>query len=102
VLGTIVRSLLRPSLELGHLAGLLQGSGIDMYFLEAVRSALVPGTSALMVLSSTANLDDVRPAIERGLARGDVSLVHVWLTASALEILRRAAEELGTRTMPRS
>lgn len=96
VLPTIVRFLLRPSLDPGDLATLLQGSGIDRHFLETVRSALVPGTSALMVLSSTATLDDVRPTIERGLARGDVSLIHVWLTPSALDILRRAAQSLET------
>jgi uncharacterized membrane protein len=100
VLGTIVRSLLRPSLEPSDLARLVQGSGIDRHFLDAIRSALLPNTSALMVLSSSANLDDVRPVVERGLARGDVSLVHVWLTASAPEILRLAAEDLGARTLP--
>jgi uncharacterized membrane protein len=99
VLPNIVRFLLRPSLDpsqLSKLAGKLNGSGIGHHFLHEVRSALVPGTSALMVLSDTADLDDVRPAIERGLARGDVSLLHVWLERPALEILRRASDELET------
>ena len=103
VLPNIVRFLLRPSLDpsqLSKLARKLNGSGIDHHFLHEVRSALVPGTSALMVLSDTADLDDVRPAIERGLARGDVSLLHVWLARPALEILRRASDELETGSRP--
>jgi uncharacterized membrane protein len=95
VLPLIVRYLLRPSIDLRDLARLLQGSGIEQHFLDAVRIAVVPGTSALMVVSSTAKLDDVRPAIERGLARGDVSLLHVWLTPSALDVLHRAAQDLA-------
>lgn len=72
----------------GALAQRLRGTGIDEDFLEEVKSHLVPGTSALLALTSDADLDLVRPVIERGLARGDVRLIHVQLADDAPEALQ--------------
>ena len=43
-----------------------------------------------MVLSGDADFDQVRPVIERGVARGDVVLMHVELPHDAPDILRDA------------
>ena len=59
------------------------GRGIDQELLGGVISQLRPGTSALLVLSSDADLEEVRTAIERGLARGDVALLHAELDHDA-------------------
>ena len=53
---------------IASLARRLSGTGIDQTFLEEVKAQLHPETSALLVLSSDADLDEVRPVIERGLA----------------------------------
>jgi uncharacterized membrane protein len=74
----------------------LRGIGIDQTFLEEFKAQLRPDTSALLVLSGHENLDEVRPVIERGLARGDVALMHVQLPHGALEILREAVRGLQT------
>jgi uncharacterized membrane protein len=74
--------------RLGLLADALAGSGIDATFLTDVETGLQPGTSALLVLSSGADLDAVRPVIERGLARGDVHLVHAHLRPGGDATLR--------------
>jgi len=76
----------------------LSGTGIDQTFLEEVRAQLHPETSALLVLSSDADLDEVRPVIERGLARGDVVLMHAELPDDAPELLRAAVRELQGRS----
>jgi uncharacterized membrane protein len=96
VLGALVGALvLTPAVDaaagsgIGGLAYRLRGTGIDQRFLAEVRSSLTPGSSALLVLSSDADLDAVRPVIERGLARGDVRLLHALLTGDAPEALRR-------------
>ncbi|HEX5087923.1 MAG TPA: DUF1269 domain-containing protein [Nocardioides sp.] len=78
------------------IAGLAQkvrGSGIDDGFLEELRSSLSPGTSALLVLAGDADLDIVRPFVERGLARGDVRLMHAWLSDDAPEALHALVED---------
>jgi hypothetical protein len=49
--------------------------GLDDAFLAEVRTALVPGSSAMLVLSSDARPELVRPVIERGLARGGLRLL---------------------------
>ena len=80
-----------------HLAGLaqrLRGTGIDQTFLEEVRAQLHPESSALLVLSGDADLDVVRPVIERGLIHGDVVLIHAQMPHDAPELLRRAIHEL--------
>jgi uncharacterized membrane protein len=72
----------------------LRGTGIDLGFLEELKARLHAETSALLVLSSDADLDVVRPAIERGLVRGDVTLMHALLPGDAPELLRAAVREL--------
>lgn len=76
--------------DLADLAQRLHGTGIDQPFLEGVRAHLHPESSALVVLSGDADLDVVRPVIERGLARGDVLLMHAQLPPDAPEMLRDA------------
>jgi uncharacterized membrane protein len=76
----------------------LRGTGIDRAFLDDVRERLTPGTSALLVLAADVDLDVVRPFVERGLARGDVTLVHATMPEDAPEALRRA---LGDLLVPR-
>ena len=63
-------------------------------FLEKVRDRLRPETSALLVLSSDPDLEQVRPVIERGLARGDVILMHARLPDDALGVLEQAVRDL--------
>ena len=76
------------------LAQRLRGTGIDLGFLEEIRARVHAETSALLVLSSDADLDEVRPAIERGLVRGDVTLMHAMLPGDAPELLRTTVREL--------
>lgn len=83
---------------LADLAHQLRGSGIDQTFLEEVKAHLRPESSALLVLSGKADLDEVRPVIERGLARGDVVLMHVLLRDAAEGILQAAVRELQNRS----
>jgi uncharacterized membrane protein len=80
--------------SLDALAQRLRGVGIDQTFLEEFKAQLGPDTSALVVLSGHEDLDEVRPVIERGLARGDVALMHAQLPHGALEILREAVRGL--------
>ncbi len=76
------------------LAQRLHGTGIDQMFLEEMKAQLHPESSALLVLSGDADLDQVRPVIERGLARGDVVLMHAQLPQDAPDMLRDAVHEL--------
>jgi uncharacterized membrane protein len=101
VLGGLVDLLvLAPAVEseagpaVAALAERVRGTGIDLTFLEEIKAQLRPETSALVVLSGHADLDQVRPVIERGLARGDVVLVHALLSDDAPEVLRAAVHEL--------
>ena len=80
-----------------ELAARVAGIGIDLAFLDDLRSQLRPETSALLVLSSDPDLDQVRPVIERGLARGDVILKHARLPDDALDVLQRAVRDLQAR-----
>ena len=79
---------------IADLAARLAGIGIDLVFLEDLKKQLRPETSALLVLSSDPDLDQVRPVIERGLARGDVILKHARLPDDALGVLQRAVHDL--------
>lgn len=72
---------------LAGLARLLEGSGLDEGFLRQLREALVPDSSALVVLTRAADEDDVQRVVERGVARGDVGLLHAPLTADGLATL---------------
>jgi uncharacterized membrane protein len=83
-----------PEAHLADLAKRLVGTGIDQTFLEDMKAQLHPESSALLVLSGDADLDVVRPVIERGLARGDVVLMHAQMPPGAPEILRAAVLDL--------
>ena len=76
------------------LAQPLSGTGIDQIFLEDMKAQLHPESSALLVLSGEVDLDQVRPVIERGLARGDVVLMHAQLPDNAPNMLRDAVHDL--------
>ena len=100
VLGALVGTLFLAPLVgaaagagVGAIAQKIRGSGIDDRFLDDLKTNLTPGTSALLVLSSDADLDVVRPFVERGLARGDVRLMHAWLPDDAPEALRALVDE---------
>jgi uncharacterized membrane protein len=75
---------------LQELAGRLDGTGIDEVFLSEMRTALQPGSSALLVFAANADLDVVRAVIERGRARGDVRLLHAYLAPDAGSTLQAA------------
>ncbi len=72
----------------------LRTSGIDKPFVEELAAQLTPGSSALLVLSSDGDLDELRPAIERELQRGDVVLLHAELSEDAPAAIVAALEEL--------
>ncbi|GAA4690974.1 DUF1269 domain-containing protein [Nocardioides conyzicola] len=101
VLGGLVELLLRSASDaaagIPALAQQLRGTGIDQLFLEEIVAQLHPETSALFVLSSHADLDQVRPVVERGLARGDVVLMHAQLPGEAPAVLRAAVRDLQAR-----
>jgi uncharacterized membrane protein len=86
-----------PEARLAALAQRLVGTGIDQTFLQDMKAQLHPESSALLVLSGDADLDVVRPVIERGLARGDVVLMHAQMPPGAPEILRAAVLDLQGR-----
>jgi len=86
VLGLVVMET--SGAEAAHqVGGRLRGIGLDEEFLTEVRRALVPGSSAMLVLSTRADFDAVRTVIERGTARGDVRLLHAILTDDGVEVL---------------
>ncbi len=72
----------------GALAGRLRHTGIDDAFLEEIKTRLTPGTSALLVLSENADVEAIRPFLERGRSRGDVTLMHALLSEDAPDALR--------------
>ena len=72
----------------------LRKSGIDEEFVRELGEQLTPGSSALLVLSSDGDLDEVRPAMERELDRGDVVLLHAELSADAPAAIVEAMDEL--------
>ncbi len=75
-------------LDVRALARRIREVGIDEPFLRQVRSELTPGRSALLVLFSDVGLDVVRPAVELGLAREAVNLVHAQVRDDAREALQ--------------
>ncbi|MDH2416007.1 DUF1269 domain-containing protein [Nocardioides sp. CER19] len=107
VLGALVGALfLSPVLGaaagagVGALAQRLRGTGIERDFLEQITQRLHPGTSALIVLSSDADLDIVRPFVERGRARGDVTLLLADLADDAPAALVDLLGDVGEQTSP--
>ena len=100
MLGALVGSLLLAPLAgadagagIAALTEKVRGTGIDDSFLDELKQNLSAGTSALLVLSRDADLDIVRPFVERGLARGDVRLMHAWLPEDAPENLRNLVDD---------
>jgi uncharacterized membrane protein len=75
-------------------AARLRRSGIDDQFVKELGAQLTPGSSALLVLSSDGNLDELRPAMERELTRGDVVLLHAELSEDAPAAIVEAMEEI--------
>lgn len=75
----------------------LRKSGIDQHLVEELGAQLTPGSSALLVLSSDADLDELRPVIERELQRGDVVLLHAELSDDAPAAIVEAIEQLQPR-----
>jgi uncharacterized membrane protein len=75
-------------------AARLRKSGIDEEFVRELGSQLTPGSSALLVLSSDGKLDELRPAMERELDRGDVVLLHAELSDDAPAAIVEAMDEL--------
>ncbi len=97
MLGAMLDRLLLPpspgvAPDVPALAERLRDTGIDEPFLQEVRSRITPGTSALLVLSSDADLEAVRGFVERGLARGDVRLMRARLEDGAPDALRALVE----------
>jgi uncharacterized membrane protein len=78
-----------------EVAAALAGTGIDLDVLRAIGQAVTPGSSSLLVLASHADPEVIRPVVERGLARGDLTLIRVPLPADAIDRIRAAARTLG-------
>jgi uncharacterized membrane protein len=76
---------------IGAAAHRLRGTGIDRTLLQEVKDALKPGTSALVVLASDADLDAIRPFLDRH----DSVLIHAELSADAPEVLASAIKRAG-------
>ena len=101
VLGGLIDLLfLAPVSSVATVATRLLGTGLDEAFLDEVKRQLHAETSALLVLSSDADLDEVRPVIERGLARGDVVLMHAQLPEDGPGTLRDAVHALQQESNP--
>lgn len=69
-------------------------SGIDKDVVTWLSAQLAPGSSALLVLSSDADVDQLRPAMEREMARGEVALMHAQLSADAPAAIGEAIAQL--------
>jgi uncharacterized membrane protein len=82
----------------GAFASRLRHTGIDVEFLEEMEKRLVPGTSALLVLSDNADLDAIRPFLERGRSRGDVTLMHAVLSDDAPRALHEMLDNVPSYT----
>jgi uncharacterized membrane protein len=75
----------------GALGGSLADVGIDDDFIDAVRTKVTPGTSALFVLSSGAVQDRVVAALKEQGIHGE--LIHTNLSADEEQKLREAFDE---------
>ncbi|ACQ79020.1 membrane protein of uknown function UCP014873 [Beutenbergia cavernae DSM 12333] len=72
----------------GALGGSLTDVGIDDDFIGSVRSNVVPGTSALFILTSDAVVDKIRASLESQGIHG--TLLQTNLSANQEEALRHA------------
>jgi uncharacterized membrane protein len=90
-LGAVLERLLFPtSASPEHVRDLaleLRGTGLDERFLCQLCDAFVPDSSALLVLSREAEFREVELVIERGVARGDVRLLHRFLSDQEVSVL---------------
>lgn len=90
-LGAVLERLLFPEKaspdHVHDLAVELRGTGLDESFLTQLCEAFEPDSSALLVLSREADLDEVELVIERGIARADVRLLHTFLTDREVRVL---------------
>jgi uncharacterized membrane protein len=96
----LARVLLGPDRSddaLSRVAAALAGAGVDGEFLREASALMAAPRSTLIVLAAGVDLDLVRPVVERGLARGDVVLLHALLHGEALDVLRQALDETGLR-----
>jgi len=83
-LGAFATFLLRTGAdEVDALAPQLGAPGLDREFLQEMKDRLAPGRSALLVLSADTDLDAIRRVIERGRARGEITLMHASLPGGA-------------------
>jgi uncharacterized membrane protein len=80
---------------LAEVAAALAGTGVDLDVLRAIGQAVTPGTSSLLVLASHADPEVIRPVVERGLARGDLTLIRVSLAPDGIDRIRTAARKLA-------
>jgi uncharacterized membrane protein len=102
VLGAVVGTLfLAPAVGAAAGAGIaglahkLRDTGIDQDFLEGIKARIVPGTSALLVLSTDEDIEAIQTFVERGLARGDARLMHAQLSDDAPEALKAFVDSAG-------
>ncbi|HET6652955.1 MAG TPA: hypothetical protein VFH10_09970 [Nocardioides sp.] len=84
----------RTEAALNEVAAALEGTGVDLDALRAIGQAVTPGTSSLLVLASHADPEVIRPVVERGLARGDLTLIRVSLAPGGIERIRDVARTL--------
>lgn len=98
VLESLARALLviasseDPEAAAATTADRLRSTSIDRDFLLGASRHLAPGCSMLMVLSGEADLDVVRPLVQREIAAGVVELLRVDLPPTALESLTTLLE----------
>ena len=102
VLGALVGTLfLAPVVGAAAGAGVaglahkLRDTGIEQDFLEEIKGRIVPGTSALLVLTTDEDLEAIQTFVERGLARGDARLMHAQLSDEAPEALKSLLQSAG-------
>ncbi len=94
---SVLVALLRTAIGASHsdplppdVADRLAATGLDPALLEAVTERLVPGTSALLVLSEAADLSVVVPAVRQRIVSGDVTLLRAELPDGGPALLRAA------------
>lgn len=73
----------------------LDGTGVDERILSELRAAIAPGWSVMLVLSTGVDPDEARAAIQRGLARGDMSMTYAVLSSDAVETIRAVIADLA-------
>ena len=95
---SVLVALLRTAIAASHtaaelpsdVADRLVATGLDPALLDDVTARLVPGTSALLVLSGAADLSVVVPAVRQRIVSGEVTLLRAELDDDGPELLRTA------------